>query len=68
MIEVKASNLGHLTYDLPQSVRQQNGENKFRKDNYTTTLLGCWCSRLYFDVFFAPAEQPQDFFTPFVIK
>ncbi len=68
LIEVKASASGGLTYDLPQNLRQTSGENKYRKDNYTTTLLGCWVSKIYFDLFFAPTDQAQNFFTPFVIR
>lgn len=63
LIEVKATALGTLTYDLPQSLRRAadkgEGVDRARKDHYTTLLLACWGAKCYYDftsVDIAPRE------------
>lgn len=49
LIEVKASNLGTLSYDLPSTVKRSKNKNRPRKDSYSALLLANWGLRLYLD-------------------
>lgn len=40
---------GSMAFDLPPEVRAIKGENRSRKDNYTTTLIAVWAFRFYMD-------------------
>ncbi len=67
LIEVKSTTLGTLQFDMPQNLRRETGINRPRKDNYTCMLIGCWATKMYFDIMFAEDKQVVSTFTPFVI-
>lgn len=47
MIQVKATELGTLTFGLPQSAKRTSGPNKQRKDSYSALLLCNWAIHCY---------------------
>ncbi len=66
LIQVKATPLGTLQFDLPQSIRRSTNENRPRKDNYTCLLMGSMLSSHYYNMVFAPDKVTSNTFTPFV--
>ncbi len=68
LIEVKASVLGTLQFDLPQNLKRETGPNRPRKDLYTCLLLGAWAARCYFDYLFTPMENEVATFAPIIIR
>jgi len=49
LITPRISPQGHMTFDLAPEVKSIKGENRARRDNYTTTLMAVWASKFYFD-------------------
>lgn len=48
LIEVTASPLGHLTFDLPHHMtRNRKNRNRPRKDNYSALWLAAWGMKIY---------------------
>lgn len=47
MIQVKATELGTMTFGLPQSAKRTSGPSKTRKDSYSALLLCNWAVHLY---------------------
>jgi hypothetical protein len=49
MIQVKSTELGTLTFGLPQSAKRTSGPTKERKDSYSALLLCNWAIKCYLD-------------------
>jgi hypothetical protein len=49
LITPRVSPSGHMTFDLAPEVKSIKGENRARRDNYTTTLMAVWAAKFYFD-------------------
>lgn len=64
LIEVRATTLGTMQFDLPQNLRRETGQNRVRKDHYTCLMLACWGARCYFDLLYTEVEKPQATFEP----
>lgn len=47
MIQVKSTELGTLTFGLPQSAKRTSGPQKQRKDSYSALLLCNWALHMY---------------------
>jgi len=68
LIEVRATSSGTLQYDLPQSLRRLEGDQKIRKDHYSCILLAAWSAKIYWDMLFAEREvQVTETFAPILI-
>lgn len=62
LIEVRQSQLGHITYDIPQHMkRNHKSKNRVRKDSYAALLLANWCLRVYTDMMNKPKEEHDDY-------
>ncbi len=62
LIEVRQSQLGHITYDIPQHMkRNHKSKNRVRKDSYAALLLANWCLRVYTDMMEKPVEVYDDY-------
>jgi hypothetical protein len=62
MIQVKSTELGTLTFGLPQSAKRTSGPAKERKDSYSALLLCNWAVKLYLDSLEINVQTgPQDF-------
>lgn len=62
LIEVRQSQLGHITYDIPQHMkRNHKSKNRVRKDSYAALLLANWCLRVYTDMMEKPLEVHDDY-------
>jgi hypothetical protein len=48
-IQVKTTDLGTLSFGLPQNLRRTTGSNRARKDLYSALVLGCWAIKLYLE-------------------
>ncbi len=46
-IEMKASVLGNISYDLPTSMKRNKNPNRNRKDSYSALLLANWGLKLF---------------------
>lgn len=68
LIEVKASVLGTLQFDLPQNLKRETGPNRPRKDLYTCALMAAWATRCYYDMLFTTTETVQATFDPIAIR
>jgi hypothetical protein len=67
LIEPKSTDGGHMSFVLPNNLKNQKGANKARKDLYTALLLGSWAVRCYNDMVSLPDEKPADW-VPFFAK
>ncbi len=68
LIEVRASDLGTLKYDLPQSLRRSKNPDRARKDLYTCILMACWGAKCYWDFLFTETKKVQNMFQPVIIR
>lgn len=68
LIEVKASALGSLSFELPQSLRRSDSPNRARKDCYTALLLGNISAFHYYNLIYAPKKQISVTFSPIIIR
>jgi len=68
LIQVKASSMGSLSYDLPQSIKKSTSENRPRKDSYTCLLMGVTAATHYFNIMTAEQRQVQNTFAPIIIR
>lgn len=50
LIEVTTSPQGTQSFDLPANLKKQRGQNRTRRDAYTSLLLANWGARVYFDM------------------
>lgn len=60
LIEPKSTDGGHMSFALPNNLKNQKGINKARKDLYTALLIGSWAVRCYNDLISLPAENNDD--------
>ena len=68
LIEVKASVLGSLSYDLPQSLRRSDSPNRARKDCYTALLLANMATTHYYNLIYTPKKSVATTFSPIIIR
>ena len=59
---------GHQSFDLPKSMRNQEGANKARKDSYTALLLANWGAKCYQEIMQTPVEQESNWIAPMWIR
>jgi hypothetical protein len=67
LIQVKASAMGSLSYDLPISIKKSTSENRPRKDSYTCLLMGATAASYYFNIMGAEERQITSTFAPIII-
>ena len=68
LIEVTASPLGHLSYDLPHHMtRDRKNVNRNRKDSYSALWLAAWGLKILLATQDAPEEDSDDIFTPMLV-
>lgn len=67
LIEVKATGLGTLQYDIPSHLKKSKSEKRARRDNYTCLLLAYYASKHYFDMMFLEDDIRPIGFTPMFI-
>ncbi len=58
LIEPKPTDGGHMSFALPNNLKNQKGANKARKDLYTCLLIGTWAHSCYNDIQTLPEEKP----------
>jgi len=68
LIEPRKTASGSVTFDLAPAVKAIKGENRARRDNYTTTLMACWAAKFYFDYKEGSILNKFDGFKPFFIN
>lgn len=68
LIQVKATPLGTLQFDLPQSIRRSDNPNRPRRDCYTCLLMGNMAATHYYNMVFKEEEQQETTFTPFFVR
>jgi hypothetical protein len=62
LIEVTASPLGHLTFDLPHHMtRNRKNVNRNRKDNYSALWLAAWGMKIYLAAQELPPPEDNTF-------
>lgn len=62
LIEVSASPLGHLTYDLPHHMtRNRKNINRNRKDSYSALWLAAWGMKIYLAAQELPPPEDDSF-------
>ena len=64
--EVKSTAKGVQTFDLPQHLKRDTTQNRARKDNYTTLMLGNWAVKRYYDMMNIE-EDVEATFSPILI-
>lgn len=68
LIEVTASPLGHLSFDLPHHMtRNRKDEKRNRKDSYSALWLAMWGLKILLATQEAPPEESDDTFEPVLI-
>ena len=67
VIEPKMSQLGNVSFDMPQNIRRSKGIHRPRKDLYSALFLGNWAFKIYEESRTMPAEQKSFGFTPTLI-
>ena len=51
LIQLKVTEQGTHTFELPQNIRRQTGKLKTRRDLWTTLFMGNQMAKYYFDMF-----------------
>lgn len=67
LIQVKATALGTLQFELPQSIKKLDSENKPRRDSYTCLLMGNMGATHYYNIMYAKAANISSTFAPIII-
>jgi len=68
LIEVKASALGNITFDIPSHMKRANKtRGRVRRDNYSALLLATWALKIWVESQDRPKEELPETFTPFLI-
>ncbi len=67
LIEPKTTDGGHMSFALPNNLKNQKGANKARKELYTALLIGSWANQCYNDMMTLPDEKPAAWL-PFFAK
>lgn len=61
MIQVKTTDLGTMSWGLPQNLRRTTGASKVRKDSYSALLIANWCVKTLVDMETVEVQTgPQD--------
>lgn len=68
LIEMNPTSTGQQSFDLPKSMRSQEGASKPRKDSYTALLLANWGCKCYQEIMTAPPEEETSTFTPIWVR
>jgi hypothetical protein len=68
LIQVKATPLGTLQYDLPQSIKRSTSENKARRDSYTCLLMGNMAATHYYNIVYSKSAPVSYTFAPIIIR
>ena len=61
LVEVKSTAKGVQTFDLPQHLKRDTTQNRARKDNYTTLMLGNWAVKCYYDLIAVNDDSGETF-------
>jgi hypothetical protein len=64
LIQVKSNPQGSQSFDLPENIKRQTGQNRTRRDSYTALVIGNWGVKVYFDIMKTDATQAQATFEP----
>ncbi len=68
LIEVKASALGNISYDIPSHLkRASKTRHRIRKDSYSALLLANWCLRVFTESQNRPKAEQYSPFMPYLI-
>lgn len=68
LIEVKASALGNITYDIPSHLKRASKTRwRVRRDSYSALLLANWALKIYLESQTRPREELPETFTPFLV-
>jgi hypothetical protein len=68
LIEVKASALGNISYDIPSHMRRATkNRNRIRKDSYSALLLANWCLKVYLEAQNRPKNDTWSGFEPTLV-
>jgi hypothetical protein len=68
LIEVKASALGNISFDIPSHLkRASKSRHRIRKDSYSALLLANWALRIYTEAQMRPKIEQYNTFLPYLI-
>lgn len=68
LIEVKASALGNITYDIPSHLKRASKTRfRIRRDSYSALLLANWCLRIFVESQERPKAETYSAFMPYLI-
>ena len=67
IIEPKMSQLGNVSFDMPQNIKRTKGAKRTRKDLYSALFLGNWAFKIYQESLTMPEEDRGKGFTPILI-
>ena len=59
-IEPKTTDGGTMQFNLPQSLKKQDGPNRARRDLYTVVLMCNWIVKIWDDIQSAPTEMEEN--------
>lgn len=66
-IEPKMSQLGNVSFDMPQNLKRTKGAKRPRKDLYSALFLGNWAFKIYQESIDRPDEPKQSSFRPILL-
>lgn len=61
-IQVKISDLGTMSFGLPQNMKRTSGPNRARKDSYSALLIANWGVKMYTESMALPVQTGQQAF------
>lgn len=65
-IQVTSTSRGTQSFDLPPAARKSTDPNKPRRDGYSCLVMGCWATKIFFDLCNQPEEEiPEGFVVGF---
>jgi len=67
LIEVSSNIRGNQNFDLPVALKKSTASNRARRDSYTALLLGCWGTKILFDLANQIEVKIDATFTPILI-
>jgi len=68
LIEVKATSMGTLQFDLPQQLKRSKNPDRARRDLYTCMLMGAWGAKCYWDMIYTEEKTTFTTFDPIVLR
>lgn len=68
LIEFTSTARGNYNYDLPTHLRRSQSDNKQRRDNYSTLVLGAWGMRQYFAIRRHESKKHVSLFVPKILR